>query len=239
MKKMILMAVAAIMATTSVNAQNNDAQVYIQLNQMPELLEIMPEPPAFDSPEFANDVVRYEWGKQQRQDEERVALAIADAEYATGFTRCLSAHSQFLRHCYNADRLARRAAGVAEERGFLRPEHICTPMLRSACEAAFAAVEPEILASLSPLRTSQSISQYFFTDYMLFAGKALDRRIPKRHFSLATTSTNRICTFLEQSDRAMVCINDVKMSQERFRKVRKALLSALERHFPRRSRFEL
>ena len=60
MEKMILMAEAAIMATTSVNAQNNDAQVYIQLNQMPELLEIMPEPPAFDSPEFANDVVRYE-----------------------------------------------------------------------------------------------------------------------------------------------------------------------------------
>ena len=81
MKKMILMAAAAIMATTSVNAQNNDAQVYIQLNQMPELLEIMPEPPAFNSPEFANDVVRYEWGKQQRQDEERVALAIADAEW--------------------------------------------------------------------------------------------------------------------------------------------------------------
>ena len=158
---------------------------------------------------------------------------------ATGFTRCLSAHSQFLRHCLNADRLARRAAGVSAERGFLRPEHICTPMLRSACEAAFAAVEPELLASLSPLRTSHSISQYFFTDYMLFAGLALDRRIPKRHFSLATASTNRMCTFLEQPDRTMVCINDVKMSQERFRKVRKALLSALERHFPRRSRFEL
>ena len=48
---------------------------------MPELLEIMPEPPAFDSPEFANDVVRYCWGKQQRMDPERVALAIADAEW--------------------------------------------------------------------------------------------------------------------------------------------------------------
>ena len=158
---------------------------------------------------------------------------------ATGFTRCLGAHSQFLRHCYNADRLARRAAGVAAGRGFLRPEHACTPMLRSACEAAFAAVEPEILASLSPLRTSQSISQYFFTDYMLFTGKALDRRIPKRHFSLATASTNRICNFLERPDRAMVCINDVRMSQERYQRVRKALFSSLERHFPQRSRFEL
>ena len=41
----------------------------------------MPEPPHSTAPEFANDVVRYEWGKQQRQDEERVALAIADAEW--------------------------------------------------------------------------------------------------------------------------------------------------------------
>ena len=81
MKKLILMAVAAIMATTSVNAQSDENQAYIQLSQMPELLEIMPEPPSFDSPEFANDVVRYGWGKQQRQDKERLAQAIADAEW--------------------------------------------------------------------------------------------------------------------------------------------------------------
>ena len=38
-------------------------------------------PPAFDSPEFANDVVRYGWGKQQRQDKDRLEMAIADAEW--------------------------------------------------------------------------------------------------------------------------------------------------------------
>ena len=80
MKKMILMAVAAIMATTNLNAQNENG-VYFNLDQMPELLDIMPEPPAFDSPEFANDVVRYGWGKQQREDKDRLALAIADAEW--------------------------------------------------------------------------------------------------------------------------------------------------------------
>ena len=48
---------------------------------MPKLIEIMPAPPAFDSPEFANDIVRYGWGKQQREDEERLELAIADAEW--------------------------------------------------------------------------------------------------------------------------------------------------------------
>jgi acid phosphatase (class A) len=75
------MTVAALLATMSVNAQDNTIQPYFELNQMPNLLEIMPAPPSFDSPEFANDVVRYGWGKQQRLDEDRVALAIADAEW--------------------------------------------------------------------------------------------------------------------------------------------------------------
>ena len=75
------MTVAALLATMSVNAQDSTIQPYFELNQMPNLLEIMPAPPSFDSPEFANDVVRYGWGKQQRLDEDRVALAIADAEW--------------------------------------------------------------------------------------------------------------------------------------------------------------
>lgn len=75
------MAVATITATVNVNAQDDAVQVYFELDQMPKLIEIMPAPPSFDSPEFANDVVRYAWGKQQRQNEERVQLAIADAEW--------------------------------------------------------------------------------------------------------------------------------------------------------------
>ena len=158
---------------------------------------------------------------------------------AMGFARCRWDRSLFKRQCLNSDRLARRAAGVEAGKGFLRPEHICSPMLRSACETAFAAVEPEINDSLSPLREMKNVNQYFFLDYMLFSGIALDRRIPKRHFSLAAASANRICSFLEQPDRKMVCINDVKMSTERFQAVRRKILLAFERHFPQRSRFEL
>ncbi len=80
-KKFFMVALAAIMATESVNAQDVAPQVYFQLDQMPKLINIMPAPPAFESPEFANDIVRYGWGKQQRQDPDRVALAIADAEW--------------------------------------------------------------------------------------------------------------------------------------------------------------
>ena len=81
MYKHCLMAAAAIMAALSIHAQDTTVQPYIELDQLPKLIDIMPAPPAFDSPEFANDVVRYGWGKQQRQDPDRVALAIADAEW--------------------------------------------------------------------------------------------------------------------------------------------------------------
>ena len=80
MKKLLMMAAAAMMSMSSW-AQDDTATPYLQLDQLPKLIDIMPAPPAFDSPEFANDVVRYGWGKQQRQDPDRVALAIADAEW--------------------------------------------------------------------------------------------------------------------------------------------------------------
>ena len=54
---------------------------YIELANMPDLGACMPAHPAFDSPEFANDIVRYCWGKQQREDAARVEEAIADAEW--------------------------------------------------------------------------------------------------------------------------------------------------------------
>lgn len=80
MKNLLMMAAAAVMSMSSW-AQDDTATPYLQLDQLPKLIDIMPAPPAFDSPEFANDVVRYGWGKQQRQDPDRVALAIADAEW--------------------------------------------------------------------------------------------------------------------------------------------------------------
>lgn len=81
MRKNYWMLVAMTVAVMSISAQDDAVQPYYELDQLPRLINIMPEPPAFDSPEFSADVVRYCWGKQQRQDAERVAQAIADAEW--------------------------------------------------------------------------------------------------------------------------------------------------------------
>ena len=84
MRKNIAYFLAAILTLTGTvtgYAQKENVQPYFELGQLPKLINIMPAPPAFDSPEFANDIVRYGWGKQQRQDSARVAMAIADAEW--------------------------------------------------------------------------------------------------------------------------------------------------------------
>ena len=81
MKKFFLLAAASLLAVVDVNAQLEAAKPYKELSQLPNLLQIMPAPPSFESAEFANDVVRYGWGKQQRLDPERLDMAVADAEW--------------------------------------------------------------------------------------------------------------------------------------------------------------
>lgn len=82
MRRISLFFAVIVFAAVRVSAQKDSvATVYFTLEQLPKLVNIMPAPPAFDSPEFAYDVVRYGWGKQQRQDSARVEMAIRDAEW--------------------------------------------------------------------------------------------------------------------------------------------------------------
>lgn len=55
--------------------------VFFPVEQMPDLLKVIPAPPAEGSEAFASDVKRYEWGKAQRQDSARAAIAKIDARW--------------------------------------------------------------------------------------------------------------------------------------------------------------
>lgn len=63
-------------------AQESTIKPYINADELPDLIKCLPPPPAFDSPEFAYDVVRYQWGKMQREDPERAAIARRDAVWS-------------------------------------------------------------------------------------------------------------------------------------------------------------
>lgn len=77
-KRFWLFAVVLFCGIMSINAQNK-VQPYFTPDELPNLIMCLPAPPAFDSPEFANDMMRYAWGKQQRLNAERAAIAKSDA----------------------------------------------------------------------------------------------------------------------------------------------------------------
>jgi len=81
MKKNFVIALVAIVASMTLHAQNQ-VQPYFTVDQLPDLIKCLPAPPAFDSPEFANDMMRYSWGKQQRLDPERAEIAKRDAVWS-------------------------------------------------------------------------------------------------------------------------------------------------------------
>ena len=76
-----MIALAAIFAAMTLNAQN-EVQPYFTVDELPDLIKCLPAPPAFDSPEFANDMMRFAWGKQQRLDPERAEIAKRDAVWS-------------------------------------------------------------------------------------------------------------------------------------------------------------
>lgn len=95
MKNKILrcLALAAMVCTMTVAYAQGDYDKYdkdnetygttpfINLSDMPRLYDCIPAHPAFESPEFSYDMLRYLWGKQQRLDEKRLNVAIEDAEW--------------------------------------------------------------------------------------------------------------------------------------------------------------
>jgi len=158
---------------------------------------------------------------------------------AMAFSKGLFTNGLYRAQTKNSDTLARRAAGLKPHLGYIRPQHTCSPMLRSVMEEAFAKAEPELLGTISPLRERWNLNQYYFLDYMFYTGRAVNRRLSNKHLSLALTSPGKITAFLEAPSAKLVCINDVRLPREKEESVREAMLGGFEKRFPQKSRFEI
>ena len=76
---MLMFAAILFCGSLQIKAQNNDVKLYFSTEELPDLIKCLPPPPAFNSPEFSYDVIRYQWGKTQRLDSVRAAIARRDA----------------------------------------------------------------------------------------------------------------------------------------------------------------
>lgn len=161
-----------------------------------------------------------------------------DGKGVLGMSRHLLSLDMFKKICRNSDVVARKALGKRPQITFLRPQHVCTPMLRSECCELYESVEQDIRSSISKTRTANNISQYLFLNYMYLKGKLINRRLSKRHFSLGITSVEKLRKFIINPDRMFTCINDVQLSEERYEELRRVLIESFDTRFPNKSKFE-
>ena len=154
------------------------------------------------------------------------------------FSKHYFGSGMFKQICRNSDSLARKALGMPSSRAFMRPQHICAPMLRSECEKLCSIVKDDIAAAYTRTREGVNYNQYMFTDYLYYQGKALSEKISSKHLSVAVSSASRIRRAIESPSRNLICINDVRLSEKRYEKLRSAVIDAFERKFPNKSRFE-
>lgn len=156
-----------------------------------------------------------------------------------GMGKHLFAWDMYKQICRNSDNAARRALNMKPSLCFLRPQHICSPMLKDVCEEVYEKVKDKIISSLTITRESNNLNQYLFLDYMYLRGELINRRLSKKHFSLRITPAERLCKFIKAPTRKFVCINDVEMSREKFEATKKRLIEAFEEVFPYKSHYEL
>ena len=83
MKKLFIVLLAAFLFCGSLptQAQSDDVTLYFSAEEMPNLIKCLPPPPDTIGIDFAHDIMRYMWGKTQRCDLVRAAIATRDAAW--------------------------------------------------------------------------------------------------------------------------------------------------------------
>lgn len=156
-----------------------------------------------------------------------------------GMYRHLLSTNMYKKICRLCDQVARRLAGKGSAMTFMRPQHICSPMLKSVCTEIYDSDVSEIRhTSLCRTRLEDNLCQYVYIDYMYHKGLIIPEKISNKHFSVGLASAGRLKNFLMNPDRKMVCINDVKLNDKKYAELREVILEAFETKFPDKSRFE-
>lgn len=78
---------AAVFCGLSFGAFAQETYVpYIPMDEMTDVVKCIPAPPQDPSTGFDYDILRYMWGKQQRKDSTRLAMAVRDAVWSMDTT---------------------------------------------------------------------------------------------------------------------------------------------------------
>ena len=161
-----------------------------------------------------------------------------DGKAIVGMSRHLLASSMYKKHVRRSDRMAREALGLAKKCTFMRVQHSCIPVLKSQCAEISELQRESVLASLSRVRNDGNINMTLFLSYMYHKSLVINQRQSCKHISLAAVTQKKLEGSISDPSRSMLCINDVKLSEEKFQAYRELIIDMFEKRFPSKSRFE-
>ena len=85
--KRLFVLLALLAGLSSLKAQEN--RLYLSIDELPDLVKCLPAPPDTIGEAFTHDIMRYMWGKTQRLDSTRLAIAKRDAIWSLDTTRVI------------------------------------------------------------------------------------------------------------------------------------------------------
>lgn len=162
-----------------------------------------------------------------------------DGKAVIGMSRHLLSTSMYKKHVKRSDMMAREALGLSSGLCFLRCQHSCIPVLKSQCAEVSDIQKEKVQASLSRVRNDGNINMTFFLSYMYHKSLVVNERISCGHMSLAATSESKLVQGIGSPKRRFLCINDVRLSEEKYESYRRVMTEAFEKRFPSKSRFEI
>ena len=156
-----------------------------------------------------------------------------------GMSRHMLYTSMYKKHVRRSDMMAREALGLSKNLCFLRCQHSCIPVLKSQCAEVFSLQKEKIQACLSRVRDNGNINMTLFLSYMYHKSLVINKRISCGHISLAAASEGKLVEGINSPKRFFLCINDVRLSEEKYESYRNVMIGAFEKRFPSKSRFEI
>ena len=156
-----------------------------------------------------------------------------------GMSRHLFVSGMFRRICRNSTDVAYSVLGRKPSLSFLRPQHVCTPMLKSQVQEVYDLAKDKIHASMSTTRNASNLNQYLYLNYMYLKGNLINEKLSKKHFSVGIVSAEKLRNFIEHPTHKLTCINDVQLTDVRYKELQETLLDSFNNLLPNTSKYEI
>lgn len=155
-----------------------------------------------------------------------------------GMSRHLFVSGMFRRICRNSTDVAYSVLNRRPSLCYLRPQHVCTPMLKTQVQEVYNLAKDKIHASMSTTRNASNLNQYLYLNYMYLKGNLINEKLSKKHFSVGIVSADKLRNFIEHPTHKLTCINDVQLTDARYKELQETLLDAFNNLLPNTSKYE-